>query len=81
MNVNEFVVNLIRTWVPALVGAGLTYASDALDIRDIDTAAAAGVAVTLLTGTWYTAVRWAERRWPNAGWLLGYAAHRDGDAT
>lgn len=74
MNLNDTVVSYIRTYTPALiglvagwlVGLGLPVTGDA---REGVTALASGAFIA----AWYAGVRWAESRWPRAGWLLGVA--------
>lgn len=66
------IISIVRTIVPAVVGSGVAW----LAARgvDIDGAAATALVTTLATAGYYGAVRWAEGRWPRAGWLLGIAA-------
>ncbi len=70
MNLSDTIVSNIRTYVPIGVGMAATWAAKELG-AEIDTEAAAGVAVGLATGAYYTAARLLEKRWPKAGWLLG----------
>lgn len=69
-------ISLIRTAVPAAVGAVLAWlAGEAGVVLDADssTALTAGV-VALTMGAYYAAVRAAEARWPRLGVLLGTPA-------
>ena len=68
---NDYIVSMIRTWVPVGVGAFLTWLSTALEITDIDTATAATVATGIVISVYYGLVRIAEKRWPQIGILLG----------
>ena len=69
---NELVVSLIRTYVPLLVGSGLIWLANQLDIGDLDVTGAQSVAVSIVVGLYYLAARVLERRWPEAGVLLGH---------
>ena len=59
---NDFLVSLIRTWVPVLVGSLV-----AMIGVDIDAAAITGAAVAI----YYAVVRALEMRFPQLGILLG----------
>lgn len=63
----------VRTVVPALIGAGLTWLAMRLDvIVDADTSAAITTGVTaLVIAGYYSAAKWLEARNPFFGWLLG----------
>jgi len=71
---NNFVVSLIRTYVPVIVGgvvSWLTAKGVAVDPQDAVTLA---VALTgIVSAVYYFVVRWLENRWPKFGWLLGQA--------
>lgn len=73
---SDQIVALIRTWTPMAVGAGLAWLATLLGIViDEETAATVGaLAATILGAVYYAAVRFLERRFPMAGWLLGRAA-------
>lgn len=71
---NNFVTSIIRTYVPIGVGAIVSYLlSKGIDI---DESARTGL-VTFLTavsqGAYYLLVRLLEKKFPQAGWLLGKA--------
>jgi hypothetical protein len=74
--VSDFVIGLIRTYVPILVGAviGWLISQGVLD-PDAGAAAEAGL-ITAITavaqGVYYTAVRLLAEKWPWIGSLLGY---------
>lgn len=65
----------IRTAVPIAIGVLVTWLATRLGVVvDADTSAAITSGVTGLAITlYYSLVRWAESRWPAAGWLLGAA--------
>ena len=69
---NDYLVSLIRTWVPAGIGAlaawGATYGVE------ISTGEQAGLVAGLTaasTATYYALVRAGENRFPWLGYLLG----------
>lgn len=69
---NDFVTSLIRTWTPMLVGAVVSW----LATRgvNLDPEAAAGLAAFiagLFSALYYLLVRLIERKYPEAGVLLG----------
>jgi len=70
---NDYVVSMIRTYVPLAVGAALVWLAQAIGPLDIDTTAVQTGAVLIVSGLWYALVRAAEQRWPSLGWLLGSA--------
>jgi hypothetical protein len=69
---NNTVISYIRTYTPALAGLiigalvswGLPVPSGA---KELLTAVLSGVFIA----AYYAVVRWAEKRWPATGWLLG----------
>ncbi len=66
---NDLVISQIRTLVPVLVGwVGARLLSWGFDI---DEATVSNALIVIVSAVWYAAVRWAERRWPRIGWLLG----------
>ena len=69
---NDYVVSLIRTWVPVAVGAALTWlATEAGIVLDDETGAmATAVAITLVTAAYYAGARAIEQKWPKAGRIL-----------
>ncbi|WP_027646559.1 hypothetical protein [Salinispora pacifica] len=73
---HDYLISLIRTAVPAAVGALLAWlASTAGIVLDADssTALTAGVVALAMAG-YYALVRVAEARWPRLGLLLGTPA-------
>ncbi len=75
MNFSDYVVSLIRTWVPVGVGAVLAWISTKVGfIVDEDTKNQGILFFTFfLTGLYYAIIRWLERQYPQIGWLLGLA--------
>lgn len=71
---HQFIIALIRTVVPALVGSLFGWlASVGLDL-DAETQGGLIVGlVAFFTGLYYAAVTWAAARWKWFGWLLGVA--------
>ncbi|XVQ12117.1 hypothetical protein ACQP1W_05925 [Spirillospora sp. CA-255316] len=69
---NDYVVSLIRTWVPVAVGAALTWlATEAGIVLDDNTSAmATTVAVAFVTAAYYAAARAIEQRWPKVGRIM-----------
>lgn len=72
---NQFVIALIRTVVPAFVGSLFGWLASVGLALDTDTQAILVLAlVAFFTGLYYAAVTWAASKWPAFGWLLGVAA-------
>ena len=69
--VNDFVVSVIRTVIPAIVGAAATWLVSVAGV-ELDTAGLTSALVGAATGLYYALARTLERRWPRFGWLLGY---------
>ncbi|MEW2352258.1 hypothetical protein [Spirillospora sp. NPDC029432] len=69
---DDYVVSLIRTWVPVAVGAGLTWlAAETGLVLDEDAGAAAStLAVALVIALYYAAARAIEQRWPRVGRIM-----------
>lgn len=69
---DNYVVSLIRTWVPVGVGAVLTWLASTLGIViDSSTSAAATIAaVGIVTAAYYALARLVEKRWPVVGRIL-----------
>ena len=61
----------IRTVVPAMVAALLTWLADTFGIVGIDGTAATAFAVSVVLAVYYALARELEARWPQLGWLLG----------
>ncbi|NIL44107.1 hypothetical protein HCB17_25585 [Salinispora arenicola] len=73
---HDYLISLIRTAVPAAVGALLAWlAAEAGIVLDAEsgTALTAGVVALAMAG-YYALVRVAEARWPRLGILLGTPA-------
>ncbi|HET9672868.1 MAG TPA: hypothetical protein VFQ40_08490 [Actinomycetota bacterium] len=70
---NEFVVSLVRTYVPLLVGIVATWVGAQLGISvpDEHVATVSGLAVAGVAAIYYAGVRFLERRWPWFSKLLG----------
>jgi hypothetical protein len=71
---NDLVTSLIRTWTPIIVGQIAGYLA-ATGI-DVDANAIAGLTAflgALFSGLYYLVVRLIERKYPQAGILLGKA--------
>ena len=66
---SDFIVSLIRTWVPLAVGYLIAWGVLPADLSESATLALAAI----VTGAYYAIVRALERRWPVVGWLLGTA--------
>lgn len=72
----DYLLSLIRTWVPVGVGAALTWLAMHFNIvldADMSTTAAT-VATGLIVGAYYALVRALETQWPGFGRLLGKKA-------
>lgn len=66
---NDYIVSLIRTWVPVALGGVLSWAIEAgVEIdRDGAIIAVTGVIISI----YYAVVRFAETKYPQIGVLLG----------
>lgn len=72
---SDVIISFIRTIVPGAVGAFVTWiVSLGISIPEDAVAGAVAFLTALFTGLYYVIIRYAERRWPKMGWLLGYAA-------
>ena len=72
---NQFIIALIRTVVPAFVGSLFGWLASVGLALDTDTQGILVLAlVAFFTGLYYAAVTWAASKWPVFGWLLGVAA-------
>jgi hypothetical protein len=69
---NDYLVSLIRTYVPLAVGAALTWLAANLGVViDKDTGAlAVAAAVGIVTAVYYALARAIEGRWPQLGHVL-----------
>jgi len=62
----------IRTYVPIFVGWCLARIGETLGgPLDVDGATLSAAVTGLVIAVYYAAARYAEQRWPAAGWLLG----------
>lgn len=69
---SDFVIGLIRTYVPIAVGAAVSFLATKGFALDAETQAGAIVALTgLLQAGYYTGVRLLAERWGFFGVLLG----------
>lgn len=71
---NNFVVSLIRTWVPVGVGALFTWLAGYagwLGLTDDQQTSVSVWAMAIVTAAYYGLVRMLETRWPAFGALLG----------
>jgi hypothetical protein len=69
---SDFLISLVRTWVPVGVGAVLSYLASLGVEWEPDTEAAVGfAAVAVITALYYWGARALETRWPVFGLLLG----------
>lgn len=70
----NFVTSLIRTYVPIAVGAVIAWlAARGIDIDPAHADGLVAFLAALFSGLYYSIVRWLEQRFPQIGWLLGYA--------
>lgn len=72
---SDFLLSLIRTYVPIAVGAVLGYlTAKGINIPD-DVQIQASIAITgLLQALYYGLIRALEKKWPKIGILLGSTA-------
>lgn len=69
---NDKAISLIRTWIPALIGALVGFlASKGIELDPDAVAAGTAFMSAVFTGLYYALARWLESRWPKLGWLLG----------
>jgi uncharacterized membrane protein (DUF441 family) len=72
---SNYAISLIRTWVPVGVGAVASWlATRGLNLDDQTQAAVTALCTAGLTALYYALVRLAEKKWPQAGILLGHTA-------
>jgi len=75
---NNYFTSLIRTVVPIVVGALVTWLVTLGVQIDAETQTGLIVGLTgLLTAVYYTVVRLLEKKWPKLGILLGKATTPD----
>lgn len=67
---NDYLISVIRTIVPMIVGALIAVAAD-LGF-EIDSAALEVVLFQVVSGLYYVVVRLLEQKFPEFGWLLGW---------
>lgn len=70
--VSDQLVSIIRTAVPAVIGAVVAFA--ATHGMNLDPTMAVSLITPLVITVYYTLVRKVEDKYPQAGWLLGYPA-------
>lgn len=69
---NDLATSIIRTIVPTVVGAVIAWlVARGVTVDPATEAQLTAALVAVLTGVYYALARLAERKWPNAGWLLG----------
>jgi hypothetical protein len=69
---SDFVIGLIRTYVPIVVGVLLSWlVSLGLNLDPSVQAGLISALTGILTAVYYTAVRFLAEKWPGAGILLG----------
>lgn len=67
--------SIVRTVVPVIVGAIVSYlATIGIDLQEDVAAALSVVIMAAATAAYYIIVRWLEQKFPKLGILLGYAA-------
>lgn len=72
---STFITSLIRTIVPMVVGRLLALLVSVGIVLPDGVAGDLEATLTLaLAAGYYALVRWAEAKWPQAGWLLGKAS-------
>jgi len=72
---NQFIIALIRTVVPAFVGALFGWLASVGLAIDAETQGVLILAlVAFFTGLYYATVTWLASHWKWFGWLLGVAA-------
>jgi hypothetical protein len=72
---SNFLVSLIRTWVPVGVGSvfGWLLSLDVFNVSAEDQAEVTAAVVAGSIALYFAGVRIVERKWPKVGWLLGVA--------
>lgn len=70
---SDFILSQIRTWVPALVGAFLSWVAMKLEIVVSEDTATNIIALftAAVIGLYYLAVSILAKKWPQIGWMLG----------
>lgn len=70
---SQYLISVIRTWVPVLVGSLLAKLVVIGVVIDDDSSTGLKNAITLLViGLYYAAIRWLEQKFPRVGIMLGY---------
>jgi hypothetical protein len=71
---SDFVISLIRTWIPVAVGLAVAFlVSAGFDIDPDLEIQLSGAVVGLVSALYYGLARILEGRWPALGYLLGVA--------
>lgn len=69
---NDYLVSLLRTWIPVGVGAALAWLGTyGVEISTGEQAGLVAALTAVCTGGYYALVRAGEHRWPWLGFLLG----------
>jgi hypothetical protein len=68
MQPTDYQKNVIRTAIPAIVGALSAWATKKGLKLDAETTVLLAPA---FTSVYYATIRWAEQKWPKLSWLLG----------
>jgi hypothetical protein len=76
VTLKDRLASFVRTFTPQLVGLLLTWIAThwGWEIPEEWANEIKFLAIELVAGVYYAAVRFAEARWPRIGWLLGWAA-------
>ena len=76
MTLKDRLISLIRTFVPQAVAVALAWIATNWGwvisedwARELQLLTVEGIAAV-----YYSIIRWAEARWPQVGWLLGWAS-------
>lgn len=70
---SQYIVSLIRTWVPIAIGwlIGQLFVLGVV-LDDVSSEKLKSAITALVIALYYAGARWLETRYPNAGALLGY---------
>mgnify|MGYP003334586219 CR=1 len=68
MELSDYQKNVIRTAIPAVVGALSAWAARKGFKLDNETVV---LLAPTFTSVYYAVIRWAEQKWPKLSWLLG----------
>jgi hypothetical protein len=85
VKLNDQIVAGIRTFVPWIVGVAIAQlAMQGIDVNailkslsdmgiSVDVGSIVVTVTGIVTAAYYALAKWAEAKWPQMGWLLGYA--------